>query len=122
MAKFMCPTCDMSRHVAEPGSGEVVETTGKKPTVDCCWYCGTPTSEPRLRKLATEHVRVHAHDESDDYRTKHVDVIVRRAEAALTGEKDRPWTHSHAASEFGYCTDCDAAVVLERYEEGAEDG
>lgn len=40
--KFTCPTCKSSRHVAEVGSGEIIETTGESPSVDSCWYCGTP--------------------------------------------------------------------------------
>jgi hypothetical protein len=42
MGGFYCPECDQVRHIAEAGSGEVVEQTGAEPEVDCCWFCGCP--------------------------------------------------------------------------------
>lgn len=39
---MFCPDCEAWRHVAEVGSGEVIERTGAEPRVDCCWYCGHP--------------------------------------------------------------------------------
>jgi hypothetical protein len=45
------------------------------------------------------------------------EAVVWRATEALDGREDRPWRHSHAADEVGACRECDAAALVEWWED-----
>jgi hypothetical protein len=81
-------------------------------------------AEQRIRTLAEEHVRRWTGDLLDDpdsYEREHTEAIVERVKDALAGTDERPWLHSHADSELGVCTECDAATVLFHFEEAEDD-
>jgi hypothetical protein len=80
--------------------------------------------EARIRALAERHVSRytgHLLPDPNSYEREHAEAIIERVKDALTGTDERPWLHSHACSELGVCTECDAATVLFHYEE-AENG
>lgn len=75
----------------------------------------SPELEQQVRKLAADHVRLHgAWTPGGEAEAEHIDLVARRALATLAGDQEPPYTHSHASSEFGLCTECDAAAVLQR--------
>jgi hypothetical protein len=72
-------------------------------------------TEAQLREMHRERMAAWGEwNDGSEWDLEYEGLVLDAVLSTLRGEREAPWMHSHAASETGCCSECDASALLQR--------